>query len=348
MAPSRSTRRLSLVLEPTLREAHFNLGRSAQTLADDLRTYPEATARSRDLEEALEHFHASVTAEDPAGLKNAEEVLYQLGRRAEAEAAFAAYVKLRPKAAVHKRDALRCTDGSLQAYLTRVVGLSGGEMAPMDPVLVEALCELSLLKDGEDGEEGWEGWDENIGELRPEYVSVAAEYNATAVAKFPCPGVLAPPWSYHLGMYFATWHRLGLSYRELDPQSEDFLARGRWALDNEGLALFVADALAPSVSRLAGKPMKASFAKVAVMDETAYLPPHRDEAACDVSITVTLAAGRQGSGGGSGPPLAWPIWLQRPPDTNGPVPVAHAIETAVGDCVSALPWSRLPPLAGLL
>ena len=113
---------------------------------------------------------------------------------------------------------------------------------------------------------------------------------------------------------------------------------GRWALDNEGLALFLADALAPSVSRpvepraglpfqahkppldalngsydhsgycarsdeyrrvmtgsptarLVGKPVKASFAKVAVMDATAYLPPHRDEATCDVSITVTLAAG---------------------------------------------------------
>jgi hypothetical protein len=93
-------------------------------------------------------------------------------------------------------------------------------------------------------------------------------------AKFACPGVLAPPWSFHLGTYFATWHRLGLgqpraveplgadrnpnalksscnrmylcarldrdgrlmaprpspaarlSYRELDPRSEDFLARG--------------------------------------------------------------------------------------------------------------------------
>jgi hypothetical protein len=46
--------------------------------------------------------------------------------------------------------------------------------------------------------------------------------------------------------YFGTWHRLGLSYRETDPLSQDFLARGRWALDNEAVALFVADQLAPS------------------------------------------------------------------------------------------------------
>jgi hypothetical protein len=36
-------------------------------------------------------------------------------RHAEAGAAFAAYVRLRPKAALHTREALRCADGSLQA-----------------------------------------------------------------------------------------------------------------------------------------------------------------------------------------------------------------------------------------
>ena len=65
---------------------------------------------------------------------------------------------------------------------------------------------------------------------------------------------------------------------------------GRHALDNEGLALHVADSLAESVGAMVGRPVKTSFAKVVMMDSSAYLPPHRDESSCEVSVTVVLAA----------------------------------------------------------
>jgi hypothetical protein len=112
------------------------------------------------------------------------------------------------------------------------------------------------------------------------------------------------------------------------------------------------------VSALLGRAVKTSFAKVAVMDGTAYLPKHRDEATSAITISVVLAgrgpvatsngsssgsSGSSSGGGGSGVGMAerqgheapadggenaaargsvprWPIHLQAAPPrgTAGP------------------------------
>ena len=94
----------ALKLDPSLRQANFNLARSLQMLSDDVGGYQSGSARTSDLTRALGHFEASVTAAEPGGLKNAEEVLYQLGRVEEARAMYMKYVQLRPRGAVHAHD----------------------------------------------------------------------------------------------------------------------------------------------------------------------------------------------------------------------------------------------------
>ena len=342
----------ALELDPTLRQAHFNLARSLQMLSEGLDDYSSGAARETDLESALAHFEASVTASEPGGLKNAEEVLYQLGRHEEAQSRFMQYVQLRPRGAAHAHAALRCegsAEGSLRHYLSHVVTLSGGALQPLPEETVEALCSLSFLqpRSGSQGggrrgaagnscgplEQSDRGaCDETLdasgtGLLHPSYEPVAQDYSRQRRARFSCPAALSGLHGEALARYYDVWHGLNLTYREANPHSEDFLARGRHALDNEALSLFIADQLAPSVSAMVGAPVKTSFTKVAVMDETAYLPKHRDEATSTLTITAVIRA-EIGDDNSS----SWPIYLQPPPAADGAAePVA--IDLALGDCL---------------
>jgi tetratricopeptide (TPR) repeat protein len=336
----------ALKLDPSLRQAEFNLARSLQMLSDQVAGYADGSARHDDLVRALGHFEASVTAAEPGGLKNAEEVLYQLGRVEEARAAYMQYVQLRPRGAVHTHDPLRCHaegESSLREYLLNVAKLSVGALAPLPDATLQALCGLSLLapSGGEEEEDDTiESYDEQsmasdrLPLLQPAYTHVPRGYRRQRHSAFECPAALSGQHGADLAAYYDVWHQLGLTYREDDPHSEDFLARGRHALDNEALSLFIADQLAPSVSEIVGTKVKTSFTKVAVMDETAYLPKHRDEATSEFTITAVLRAEVANLGGAGDRSTAWPIHLQGPPTSNSTAaPDPLAIDLGVGDCL---------------
>ena len=335
----------ALALNPSLRQADFNLARSLQMLSDQVDGYENQSLRNDDLMRALKHFEASVTFAEPGGLKNAEEVLYQLGRVDEARAMYMKYVQLRPRGAVHAHDRLRCTDeerdGSLRKYLSDVARLSVGALAPMPEPTVVALCDLSLLlKSGGNHDQHEDNRKESqVTEktsnlpLQPHYERVQLEYRQRHYAAFQCPAALRGQHGANLAAYYDVWHKLGLTYREENPHSEDFLARGRHALDNEALSLFIADQLAPSVSAIVGAEVKASFTKVAVMDETAYLPKHRDEATSEFTITVVLRADTSSPSGGAVTSASWPIHLQQPPSDSAAAPEPVTLALGLGDCL---------------
>lgn len=335
----------ALALDPSLRQADFNLARSLQMLSDQVDRYENQSSRSDDLTRALSHFEASVTPAEPGGLKNAEEVLYQLGRVDEARAMYMKYVQVRPQGAVHAHDRLRCTDeetdGSLREYLSNVASLSAGALAPLPEPTVAALCDLSLLlkSDGnhdrleDDGKESQRTETARNLLLQPHYERVQYEYRQRHYAAFQCPAALSGQLGADLAAYYDVWHTLGLTYREENPHSEDFLARGRHALDNEALSLFIADQLAPSVSAIVGAEVKTSFTKVAVMDETAYLPKHRDEATSEFTITAVLRADTSSPSGEGATSASWPIHLQQPPSGLAAAPEPVSIALGLGDCL---------------
>jgi tetratricopeptide (TPR) repeat protein len=197
----------ALLLDPTLRQAHFNLARSLQMLSDHVSAYPDSHIRTAELERALVHFQASVTAADPGGLKNSEEVLYQLGRVEEAKEAYAQYVQLQPKGAVHAHDALSCDgtgDASVRHYLANVVKLSGGELVRLSEAMVESLCALSFFEPkagGESTEEGLDGLDEAL--LQPAYQHVAQGYRRQRRSdSFACPAALTGSHATTLSEYY--------------------------------------------------------------------------------------------------------------------------------------------------
>ena len=61
------------------------------------------------------------------------------------------------------------------------------------------------------------------------------------------------------------------------------LSAGRWSLDNDRLAVYIADKLAPLAQDAAGKKMKLGFAKVAIYEAGAELPDHHDQILNEVS-----------------------------------------------------------------
>jgi tetratricopeptide (TPR) repeat protein len=215
----------ALVIDPTMRQAHFNLARSLQMLSELLLgEYPSAAGRAAELERALVHFEASVTPRDAGGLKNMEEVLYQLGREEEGRARFDEYVQRRPKGAVNAHEQLGCTGagaGTVQSYLANVVKLGAGALAALPRATVEALCLVTSPDAVLNAEHS---------ALHPSWEPIAEEYGSQdhpTAGPFECPAALAGEHALALAEYFSTWHRIGLSYREGDPASEDFLARGR-------------------------------------------------------------------------------------------------------------------------
>ena len=87
---------------------------------------------------------------------------------------------------------------------------------------------MKLAADGRDTERA--GLDETL--LQPAYQRVAAAYRRQRRSEaFACPAALTAVHGTALAEYYDVWHTLGLTYREADPHSSDFLARGRHALD---------------------------------------------------------------------------------------------------------------------
>eukprot|EP01043_Picozoa_sp_COSAG02_P095844 COSAG02_NODE_32171_length_521_cov_0.609005_1_plen_150_part_10 len=136
------------------------------------------------------------------GLKNAEEVLYQLGRVEEARATYMKYVQLRPRGAVHAHDRLRCSaeekDLSLREYFSNVSKLSAGALAPMSESTVTALCDLSLLSNVEEQRQGdrhkdveKEKLDDHSLNLQPEYERLESDYQQRHHSAFQCPAALS-------------------------------------------------------------------------------------------------------------------------------------------------------------
>lgn len=97
---------LALRYQPDFPEAHFNLGRTYQIMADDFAgpggLYRDAVGRRAALHEAVAHFRNSSEAARPSAdsFRSLEEVLAQLGEHDGARLAYGRYIELLPSKAL--------------------------------------------------------------------------------------------------------------------------------------------------------------------------------------------------------------------------------------------------------
>lgn len=96
----------------------------------------------------------------------------------------------------------------------------------------------------------------------------------------------------------------------------------RFNVHNEGCARYWNEQLAPVVAYLAGEPVKASYAYMAVYQPGAVLHRHVDRAQCEFSVSFLVDYSPEPETVSD-----WPLYLDLP----GPVPETVAVHFAIGD-----------------
>ncbi|KAL1523344.1 hypothetical protein AB1Y20_018289 [Prymnesium parvum] len=288
----------ALTLRPAFPQAHFNLARSFQILADDPSPHGllRHHARRRDaLLRAARHFATAAAASPsrPDGSRGLEEVLTQLGEPARASAAYAAFLRASPREGVPPRRGVPCA--RLRQVLSQRREEASGEAEAPPP---RSICRPRTRAD------------------------------AAAAARFAARGyaVLPPPLEAEALAYVAEHYAARLRegsgggresfYREersaRDREYDSILAKDRWALDNDELGLFLAERLAPLVRSYTGVCVKPAFVKAAWYEAGAKLPLHRDQVLNLFSISLILSSTPAGAASS-----AWPLHLIGPPNADG-------------------------------
>ena len=321
-------------------------------------------AREADLLRAAHHFRRSLANSAAGGRagdahRSLEEVLYQLGDAPAARRAHREFLRARPSEALRPRRRVPCE--RMLEYLradrwrTAVEGASaaqaelggwgdededddGDEEAtgrarpPRDrwSLPPSSLCtplfaeETRLLSDL--------GGPEQSG--APSEPAMAALLRARHEMASRGYASLPPPLSEEARRYAAAYYRRRAAEREggfyrdepspSDAEHDSILAKDRWALDNDALALFLAERLAPLVSAVSRTELKPGFVKTAWYAAGSKLPPHRDQVQNLVSVSLVLDSLEPHTGHASEPasplsewpPSRWPLRLVSAPDAN--------------------------------
>ena len=268
---------------------HFNLGRAFQMLADSgmragyLRRHQE---RRDILLRAAHHFRRA------GSHRSLEEVLRQLGDEPSARRAYVEHLRQNPQDGVRQRRSVPCE--RMRELLAQDAERFGPPL-PSAMVVKDRLPPATLCTPGT-------GW---IGEAAGAETSgtvinrLRASFGARGYATIP-PRLLLPEEArgyaaMHYRRLAARAERRGGFYRDTpnpfkDRQHDSFLSKGRWAVDNDPLGLFLAERLAPFVANVTGVPVRPGFAKAAWYTSGSKLPPHRDQVQNLFSISLVLDA----------------------------------------------------------
>ncbi|CAE8586653.1 unnamed protein product, partial [Polarella glacialis] len=313
----------ALALDDSLSSAHFNLARIHMTLANspgplDLGDFLDSEARELQLRSALRHLNSSVdafssTKSREETFKSMEEAFYMLGDTANAWSAYRRLLELAPHEGLKARSHDGCVE--ILAWLEdRALELpplwSGGE-SPQDGELELAQVlypqlpaflpsELCVVFDASV---------KNRSESANAHQDLHLRFEQQGFAQLTKGDI---PWSDDAIAAFAAYlmavHHAGGFYRDSKEDPRALLSAGRWSLDNDRLANFLAETLRPVAESAAGKALKLGFAKVALYEAGAELPPHHDQILNEVSVTLVL---QSTEGQASGP--HWPLVLRRLP-----------------------------------
>ncbi len=108
----------------------------------------------------------------------------------------------------------------------------------------------------------------------------------------------------------------------------------RWVLENDGVARFFQRALLPLMARIAGEPLRPSFAYVAAYHHGDDLPVHRDRPQCDLALS--LLVDHDPAPAARSP---WPLYFTTP---RGEVPCHQGVGDVILYRGRDLPHRRAP------
>lgn len=283
----------ALALRPDFPQAHFNLGRCFQMLADDsgpsglLRHY---AGRRQALLRAAHHFRrasgGSPAAPPADSVRSLEEVLHQLGDEAGAKRAYVELLRRSPQDGVRRRQPVHC-ERMLEHLKQRAeVAIDSARRAPSRVMPPRALCSP----------------------VATDVSSHAAAFAQRGYAVLP--SLLAPEVVQYVAQHYEALahdaHHGGFYRDEPSPQDREHdsvLAKDRWALDNDALGLFLAERLGSVVQQVTGTAVQPGFVKAAWYSAGSKLPPHRDQVQNLYSISLVLGASL------SNRSSAWPLHL---------------------------------------
>lgn len=235
-------------------QCHYNLGRAFQMLADagTRAGYLRRHRERRDiLLRAAHHFRRATEH------RSLEEVLHQLGDEPAARRSYVEFLRRTPQDGVRQRRSVTCE--RMRELLAQDAMRHGGSFR-LPPA---SLCTPAA---------------ERLASRTPH---LKPTFAARGHAFLPAPlhaDALAYAAQYYDGMA-----RRGESgfYRDApsrkDRLHDSFLAKGRWAIDNDPLGLFLADRFTSLVQNVTGVAVRPGFAKAAWYTEQSKLPPHRDQ-----------------------------------------------------------------------
>ena len=301
----------ALELQPVFPQAHFNLARAFQMLADDegragyLRR-PRHERRELLLR-AAHHFRRAeslgpsaqrTTASAAQHLKSLEEVLWQLGSDAAASRSYVEYVRRAPNEGMRHREKVSCE--RILAWLRHESEKRPGALNDAIHPPPRSLCSVQFADSA-----------------TRSTMRIKQHFEARGYSTLPL--LLQRDARSYVARHYASLARRSTAtsgfYRDEpsahDREMDSILAKGRWAVDNEPLSLFLADALAPVVQNVSGVPVRPAFTKVAWYTPNSKLPPHRDQVQNLVSVSLVIDASDELAA------AEWPLRLVAAPSASG-------------------------------
>ena len=255
-------------LRPVFPQAHFNLGRSFQILADDpgpggyLRL---AVARKQVLLRAAHHFRRSLGSASAAdSYRSLEEVLHQLGDEAAARRAHVELLRWSRHDGLRLRRRVPCE--IMRDFLEHE--MLGGDSATSPPLSLCSAIRHESLRDAQNtfSAQGYASLPkllaDDVHDFAVSYYRRQARHSSTFYRDEPSPR---------------------------DREHDSILAKDRWALDNDPFGLFLAGQLSPVVQQITGMQARPAFVKAAWYTGGSKLPPHRDQVQNTWSISLVLA-----------------------------------------------------------
>lgn len=300
----------ALALQESFTAAHFNLARTHMALANSVSkggVFDNIHERSKRLVAALRHLNRSIDELSSAKsreetYKSMEEANYQLGDLDGARGAYKQFLAVAPHEGLKSHKSDGCNSivawledrllelpwhgaGSSGVYPSLPAGVQKELCTPPVHMLEERTTPIPLRQ--------------NFRELRYAHLARNRIHWNDATLDF-------------IAEYFSTVRFAGGFYKDSKDDPRALLSSGRWSLDNDRLAIFMADRLAHLASEASGKSMKLGFAKVAIYEAGAELPEHHDQILNEVSITLVLQSTPRGVVS-----MHWPLVLRPAPSLRG-------------------------------
>lgn len=323
--------RAALAQRSDLPAAHFNLARTHMSLANSVGPggdFSDAAAREGRLRSALHHLEQSVDANSSAKsrgetLKSMEETFYQLGDVKGQWAAYEQFLAIAPQEGLQAQPRDSCA--AILAWLEdRLLALPwpGAEEPGAYPSIPSAarseLCSSPMEAPGVTPAGMGDGRGEGVGERfrRQWYIELHRRNVAWSDATLD-----------FVATYFELVHQGGGFYKDSKDDPQAFLSAGRWSLDNDRFAVFLAHSFQLFAEEAAGRPMKLGFVKAALYESGAELPDHHDQILNEVSITWVLRSSPKGVSSS-----AWPLRLRAAPGaaSAGSTPAEVNLTAPVG------------------